>query len=185
MMIRIIKKHELQSSRWIGGTTTELFIFPKSASYKQMDFDFRMSTATIEVDNSIFSSLKGVQRTLMVLAGTLELIHKNQHAIILKPFQQDTFMGDWETISRGQAVDFNLMVRDPELSGNVQGISIEQNGSITLDAEKHGFIYFCEGDAVLNEKTKLSIGDSVYFDSLTPITILAKSNVKIVHVSVL
>ena len=183
-MIRIIKKHELQSSPWTGGTTTELFIFPKSASYKQMDFDFRMSTATIEVDHSIFTSLKGVQRTLMVLAGTLELIHKNQNAIVLNPFQKDTFMGDWETMSRGRAVDFNLMVRDPELSGNVQEISIEQNSLITLDAEKHGFIYFCEGDAVLNEETKLSVGDSVYFDSLTPITVLAQSSVKIVYASV-
>ncbi len=183
-MIRIVKKSELQTSRWTGGTTTELLIFPKSATYKKMDFDFRISTATIEVDKSTFTSLKGVQRTLMVLEGTLELIHKNQHAIKLKPFQKDTFMGDWETISRGKAVDFNLMVREPELSGNVQGLSIKQNGLASLDAEKHGFIYCCEGDAVLNEKTKLSVGDSVYFDSLNPITILAKSNLKLVHVSI-
>lgn len=183
-MIRIVKKSELQTSHWTGGTTTELLIFPKSATYKKMDFDFRISTATIEVNKSTFTSLKGVQRTLMVLEGTLELIHKNQHAINLKPFQKDTFMGDWETISRGKAVDFNLMVREPELSGNVQGLSIEQNGFATLDAEKHGFIYFCEGDAVLNEKTKLSVGDSVYFDSLNPITIFAKSNIKLVHVSI-
>jgi environmental stress-induced protein Ves len=183
MMIRIIKKHEFQSSHWTGGTTTELFIFPKSASYKKMDFDFRISTATIEVDKSTFTSLKGVQRTLMVLEGSLELIHKNHHAIILKPFQKDSFMGDWETISRGQAVDFNLMLRDSKLSGNVEAISIKQNSSITLNTEQHGFIYFYKGDAVLNEETVLTCGDAVYFDNVGPITLLAKSKIKLIHVS--
>jgi environmental stress-induced protein Ves len=119
-MIHIIRKSELQTNLWAGGTTTELFIFPRPATYKKMDFDFRISTATIEVDKSIFTSLKGVQRTLMVLEGTLELLHKNHYAITLEPFQKDSFRGDWETISRGRAVDFNLMVRDSKLSGHVK-----------------------------------------------------------------
>jgi environmental stress-induced protein Ves len=183
MMIRIIKKHELQISRWTGGTTTELFIFPSTASYKKIDFDFRISTATIEVDKSTFTSLKGVQRTLMVLEGSLELHHENHHAIILKPFQKDSFMGDWQTISRGQAVDFNLMLRDSKLSEHVEAISIKQNNSITLNPERHGFIYFYKGDAVLNEETLLTCGDAVYFDNVCPITLHAKSKIQIIHVS--
>lgn len=184
MVIDIIKKSELQTSRWTGGTTTELFIFPKSATYKKLDFDFRISSATIEVDASTFTSLKGVQRTLMVLAGSLELMHKNRHTTVLEPFQQDAFMGDWETISRGRAVDFNVMVRDPKLSGNVQALSIECTSSITFDADQHGFIYLYKGNALLNEKIELSCGDAVYFDNFDPVTVFAESNVQIVHVSI-
>jgi hypothetical protein len=66
----------------------------------------------------------------------------------------------------------------------LKAISIKQNSSITLDAEKHGFVYFYKGDAVLNEKTELPCGNAVYFDSCNPITILAKSQLKIVHISI-
>lgn len=182
-MIRIIKKDEIQSSHWTGGTTTELFIFPNSASYNKMDFDFRISTATIEADESTFTSLKDVRRTLMVLEGSLELIHNNQAGIVLKPFQQDSFMGDWQTISRGLAVDFNLMLRDSTLSEQVEAISVKQNASITFAPEKHGFIYLYKGNAVLNKEVYLTSGHSVYFDEFDPITLLSKSKLKIIYVT--
>ena len=183
-MIRIIKKSELQTSYWAGGTTTELFIYPEFAIYKKMDFDFRISTATIEIDTSIFSTLKDVQRTLMVLDGTLELTHKDHHTAILKPFEIDSFGGEWQTTSRGKAVDFNLMLRDSNLSGRVKAITIRRKSSNTFDTGKHGIIYFYKGDVAYNNGTELSVGDTVYFNSDDSVTILAKSTVKIVFVTI-
>lgn len=180
--MQIIPFEELKTTEWSGGTTTELFIFPKSASYKKMDFDFRISTATIEIMKSTFTSLPGVKRTLMVLNGTLELDHKGQHSTILEAFEKDNFLGDWETTSGGIAEDFNLMIRNPELNGFVRHIQLSKKKSLTLQTNKHGFIFIYKGTLALNEEFQLTNGDSIYFDNTESITLTGISNALLIYV---
>lgn len=40
---------EFNISRWSGGTTTELFIWPYGASYAERRFSIRISTATVDI----------------------------------------------------------------------------------------------------------------------------------------
>jgi len=180
--MEIIPFEELKTAEWSGGTTTELFIYPKSASYKKMDFDFRISTATIEVKTSKFTSLPGVKRTLMVLNGTLELEHKGQHSTILEAFERDTFSGDWETISGGMAEDFNLMIRNPELNGFVRHIQLSKKKNLTLQTEKHGFIYIYKGTLGLNDELQLTSGDSIYFNEKEEVALVGISNALLIYV---
>jgi len=105
----IIKNKDTKTTQWSGGKTTELFIYPPKSNFKNLDFDFRLSNATIEVDESDFTSLPNINRTLLLLDGELELIHKDHHSKKLEIFDTDNFNGSWETKSIGKAVDFNFM----------------------------------------------------------------------------
>ncbi|MBI3134967.1 MAG: HutD family protein [Bacteroidetes bacterium] len=180
--MELIPFEELKTAEWSGGTTTELFIFPKSANYKKMDFDFRISTATIEIQTSRFTALPGVKRTLMVLNGTLELEHKGQYSTILEAFEKDSFLGDWETTSGGMAEDFNLMIRNPDLNGFVRHIQLSKKKSLTLQTEKHGFIYIYKGTLALNDSYQLTSGDSIYFNDKEEVTLQGISNALLIYV---
>ncbi|MGQ1910914.1 HutD family protein [Marinifilum sp. RC60d5] len=97
---------------WAGGTSTQLFIFPENADYKLLNFDFRISTAKVEIEKSEFTPLPGVSRHLMILDGEIEVEHKEHYQKHLKQFDTDTFEGNWHTSSVGKCTDFNLMTRN-------------------------------------------------------------------------
>lgn len=182
-MISLITTDKIKPTNWSGGLTSELFIFPLNSNYKELNFEFRLSTATIEVDTSIFTKLPNVKRTLMVLDGTLELHHKDEHSTILNQFEKDQFMGDWETISYGQVVDFNLMINHPELNGNMSQLIIGKKKSLDLSCEKHAFIYVYKGSIQINEQ-ELQSNEGVYFDSSEQISIFANTNTTLIYVSI-
>lgn len=106
------KGAELSSTKWAGGETNELIIYPFDASYADRNFIFRISTAKVKVPNSTFTSLSGFQRSLMVLNGHLILNHEGHHSAELHPFDVNVFRGEWKTTSQGIATDFNVMTSD-------------------------------------------------------------------------
>ena len=108
----IIKKQNTKTTDWFGGKTTELYIYPENSEYKNLDFDFRLSTASITIESSDFTALPTVKRILILLEGSLELTHENHHSKVLKPYESDQFLGDWKTSSIGKAIDFNIMTRN-------------------------------------------------------------------------
>ena len=65
----ILKAADQTSSIWSGGTTTQLAIFPFDAKYEDRNFIFRISTAKVHHEHTVFSSLKGFSRSLMILEG--------------------------------------------------------------------------------------------------------------------
>lgn len=111
MIYRIIRKEELTTAAWSGGTTTQLAIWPPDGSYADRDFTWRVSTARVDAAESEFTGLPGVSRVLMVLNGTLVLEHEGQPAVRIGRFGQDSFDGGVATYSRGRVTDFNLMTR--------------------------------------------------------------------------
>ena len=47
----ILKKAEdFVTSKWSGGSTTELYIYPPQAVYREGNFKCRISSATVEVE---------------------------------------------------------------------------------------------------------------------------------------
>lgn len=104
-----ITHRSMTSVAWSGGTTTELAIYPEGATYADRTFAWRLSTATIEQDNSTFTSLSGISRVLMMVEGTIVLHHAGRDAVELHPFDVDVFSGDWLTTSEGRGKDVNLM----------------------------------------------------------------------------
>lgn len=149
--MKIISSKEQKIIHWSGGTSTELYIFPEESEFSERNFDFRISTATIEVENSEFTSLSGYLRKIMVLEGTLDLNHENHHSRSLKPFEQDAFSGDWKTTSVGKATDFNVIFR-PELHPEMEVVRCEASNSIEFNSNQRTYVYLVEGTLRFNEK---------------------------------
>lgn len=123
--VSIRKAAEIVPAKWSGGETRQLAIWPQGADYASRRFDWRISTATVDVGESIFTPLPGVHRILMILEGEIELIHEGIRRRRMRPFVDvDEFEGDWVTKSIGRCVDFNLMMK----KGFHGGLSVLERG---------------------------------------------------------
>lgn len=59
--IKVITKEQQKTSTWSGGTTTQLAIYPEDADYGKRNFTWRLSSATVEAEESVFTSLPGIK----------------------------------------------------------------------------------------------------------------------------
>jgi environmental stress-induced protein Ves len=111
-MFKIHHFQDAVTSTWSGGKTTELFIYPENSLFSERNFDFRISSATIDVENSDFTSLPAHNRLLAILEGKLEIIHEGKYSKVLQQFEIDEFHGSWKTSSIGKVRDFNVIYSD-------------------------------------------------------------------------
>jgi uncharacterized protein len=155
MIIEHIKASDLNTNKWSGGTTTQLAIYPKEANYKELNFQFRISTARVEVAESTFTKLPGISRKLMILDGEMKIEHKDHYTKLLKKFEQDEFSGDWDTKSYGKATDFNLMTTG-NVKGEIEVIILNKNKEFlfTVDSDFFG-IYVYSGKVKVSFKNKI------------------------------
>lgn len=128
---------------WASGTSTELFVFPAHGNFQTRDFDFRISTATVEAEETNFSDFSGLTRILMVLKGKLTLIHENRYTKELETFDQDRFDGAWKTRSKGKVQDFNVMFNE-NYDAEVNHYYLPENDKliINLDSKLHFYFIF-------------------------------------------
>ncbi|MBS1775944.1 MAG: HutD family protein [Bacteroidetes bacterium] len=147
---------------WASGTSTEIFIFPREASFAERNFLFRISTATVEADESTFTHFAGITRHLMVLKGEMELNHESQYSKHLKAFDQDTFSGEWKTSSRGRVTDFNLMLQSGKEGCLAhQFVSKGETLSIHGNSDYH-FVFLAEGAAIYHADKKVDKSDLLW-----------------------
>jgi environmental stress-induced protein Ves len=164
MNIDIYKAEDFKTTKWSGGTTTELFIYPSTSNYESRNFDFRISSATVEIEKSDFTILHGVSRQLMVLKGSIKLFHKNRHEMQLNKREIDCFDGSWETSAIGTCVDFNLMTKG-NTEGKISSVYVSSAISLNfpLDATCEFIIFYAyEGNMQCHfgsEKRNLNQGE--------------------------
>ncbi|MBR3756022.1 MAG: HutD family protein [Firmicutes bacterium] len=109
MSIKIYKSEDFTPSKWTGGTTTQLAIFPEDADYVKRNFIWRLSTATCDLEETTFTKLPDYDRVLMVLKGDVVLAHQDVRVARLGELEQDRFDGGYHTKSFGKITDYNLM----------------------------------------------------------------------------
>lgn len=113
MKISHLSAADFRTSTWSGGTTTELYLYPENGSYAARDFRFRISSATVDLEESDFTVLPGVERYITPLAGSFVLTHPGASPAMLPPLAAPyRFWGDVPTHCVGGATDFNLMLKD-------------------------------------------------------------------------
>ena len=152
MTIHHLKPDPSSKIAWSKGTSTELFIYPQGSNFQSRDFLFRISLATVEAEESEFTPLPGIQRSLMLLKGKHTLIHKDHHSKTLFPFDQDAFSGDWQTTSQGKATNFNLMCRQGA-QGQLEHIKGLPNEEMVFDLETDFcLLYLHKGQANYNRE---------------------------------
>lgn len=132
MKLTIRKASDLKAARWAGGTTTQLAIYPENSEYTKFNFQFRISRATVEVEESTFTFMPGVKRHLMILDGALHIDHKGRYRKQLDKFGYDIFDGEWPTTAKGKVSDFNLMTRG-KAGGKLQALVLNDRKESTLD----------------------------------------------------
>ncbi len=165
-----IGKDQYKTTKWSGGNTTELFIYPADSSYQAQDFSIRISTASIESSPSVFTQLPRTQRKLMVLQGALFITHPGRYHTLLLPYDTDAFEGNWNTESKGTGEDYNVMTRG-NLSSNLGAVELAagHQHSVCIQAHSlltHFFVYkghvlFSTGDAQIEigEGTSFAVAD--------------------------
>ena len=158
MKISILKSDTFKTTKWSGGTTTELYIHPEQAAYQNRDFDFRLSKAIVTDQESVFTPLPKTHRKLMVLEGSITLTHENQPSKQLSEFDVDTFDGDRKTSCAGSCTDFNLMMMG-NTSGNLEGFQIQKNQAIERDVPTGLEFVF---DYNFGGKTNITVADEAH-----------------------
>lgn len=113
MKEKIIRKEEFLTTKWSGGETTQLFIYPEGADFSKRDFLFRVSSATFTSTESQFSNFYGYQRYILPLEGSLKVYHKGLYNRDLNKYDVEYFDGGWSTFSENtlDCRDYNYIVK--------------------------------------------------------------------------
>jgi environmental stress-induced protein Ves len=161
MNIQLFTPEKRKTINWASGTSTEIFIYPPDSNFAERNFIFRISTATVEAEESDFTFFEGITRHLMILKGEMELIHEGRYNKHLKVFDQDTFSGEWKTRSKGKVTDFNLMLKGGA-KGSLTHHKIE-SGNVAAFEAKSGFhfLYLVSGTMLLEDGLTLNAGDLI------------------------
>ena len=150
----MIKKIEnFTQSRWSGGVTTQLYIYPENSSYSDRNFKFRISKATSEIEESQFTYLPNIKRYLSILEGRLELDFGEGNRKILNPYEICYFDGGLPIKAKGIVKDFNLMLKD--CNGELLFYELKEKVSFKLETQKMSGIFCISGEvSISNLKIK-------------------------------
>lgn len=109
----VLEPKSFVMSDWSGGKTKELYLFPPTSRYLNRDFEFRLSTASVSLEETTFSDLSGYHRIIMTLDHPMTLINHTSHKTVdLHPFQAYYFEGSDRIRSIGKCTDFNFIFND-------------------------------------------------------------------------
>ena len=137
IIVRTEKDYKV--SKWSGGDTTELYLYPENGDYRSGNFQLRISSATVEADRSEFTSLPGVDRYLMIFQGHLDMIHGEKEKVSLEP-------------------DFNLMLKNGA-RGRMEALCLEagQEWKVTPEKDENFLAVYVSEGAVLIEDIVLGV----------------------------
>lgn len=144
MEFKLNKPEDYITTQWSGGNTTQLGIFPEGEVYADRNFIWRLSSATVDVEESDFTSLPDYNRILAVLNGEVVLAYEGIRTVKLKRLEYDYFDGAYNTKSYGKITDYNLMTRKG-YNGKLEVLELaNENQTLELaPALSRGF--FCTG----------------------------------------
>lgn len=121
----LLTRDQYKTTRWSGGTTTQLAIAPEGADYADRTFLWRLSSAKVELDHSDFTPLPDYNRLISILGGELAMKIGDGARTALSPFAVCSFDGGVPVESWGRCTDFNLMVRKDRCQGMAQSLVLE------------------------------------------------------------
>lgn len=134
-----VLKNDFITTRWSGGTTSQIFIDPIDADVAKKDFDFRISSATCELESSIFTPYGDFNRFITPIDGSLKLT-VNGEDVFLKPYDIYFFDGSDDVVSEGKVRDYNLIVRKGH-NGSMYAKYLE-NDRLVIDSNYKNIVIF-------------------------------------------
>ena len=188
--MRRLTKENYICSQWSGGTTTQLYLAPEGASYGDRDFLWRVSSATVELEESDFTALPDYDRWIATLEGSITLTHGDGQRVCLAPYEVYAFDGGAHTHSRGRCTDFNLMVRKGKGRGALRALRVSGEDGTTIEAALSGadgvlVLYCARGRCRLTEGGEsilLEAGDSVLAEAGAVLTARGQAELMVAEV---
>lgn len=154
MVMHHISPDQYIVSRWSGGITRQIAIAPSGAAYGERSFLWRVSSATVDLDTSVFTPLPDYRRWITTLDGSVTLTHDGGAPIRLTPFDIHQFDGGSRTCSQGRCTDFNLMLRKGSCCGSLRAVRFSAAGRQTVCAPEFSvstvLVYCCAGGGELS-----------------------------------
>ena len=142
-LVYYLPEDEIHTSRWSGGSTTEFLIYPGGAVYAKRDFLWRISSATVEAEESDFTALPDYDRFITPLEGGMRLSIDGAEGIDLKPLDILAFDGALATHSEGICKDFNLMLRKGKARGGMEAFKLSEDWqSLLLPAQARHILFY-------------------------------------------
>lgn len=148
--MEIIKS--FKTTDWSGGKTTEMFIYPTNSNYTDRSFDFRISSATVEVEESDFTDLTGFHRLLTIIDGQLELTVNDEYAFVLEKYVPFWFSGSDKVKSRGIVRDFNVIFSN-KYEVQLRLIKEDEFRKTQLNQGDFLFYFLVKGQVKMNEQS--------------------------------
>ena len=194
--MKIIRKSDVETSVWSGGTTTELAIWPKGAVYADGDFKWRLSSAEVNDEKSTFTPLPDYMRFITIRKGTLRLKHDDGAWYEISEGDVSEFDGGSATESEGRVTDFNLMLRKGVAEGTLDVEFTEAGETLELEpAEADGFtaIFLSRGKTLQiavgeEEAAELEEGDLLLIgegEAASDLTAFAESDSCIIRADII
>ncbi len=159
-----VNREDFVTTKWAGGETTQLAIYPDDAVFSDKDFLWRISSATFTSTESTFSDFTGYQRYILPLDGELSLRHKGLYSRSLKKYDIEYFDGSWTTFSKNTSDcrDYNFIVK----SGCLSKMQILNKGEEHLLKESEIVTFFSVNEFTLewenHDKKREVEGFSLY-----------------------
>lgn len=145
MEIVKLTEQNYSTTNWSGGTTTQLIIYPSTATVANQDFTYRISTAVVNGD-STFTKYNNYTRFITTLDNEITL----NNDTILTPLNVHKFSGEETTTSIGSCTDFNLIC-SKELSSNMV---VEKESYSKVYSGYNHYIFYSSNDACLMIENK-------------------------------
>jgi environmental stress-induced protein Ves len=165
MKVRILRAADYPVSRWAGGTTAQIYLYPEDGDYSRRNFIFRLSSAVIQCPQSDFTPLPGVQRHIMMLEGAARLVYQGRGETTLTPYEAETFDGGWQTTSFGCGTDFNLMLRQGAAGGLwAQALAPGERFALKCEAGCFALAFAAQGEALSAGGQALGPRDSLLLE---------------------
>lgn len=163
----LLSKNNALLSKWSGGTTAQLMIFPKSSEYKNRDFDYRISVATIDDETSTFTSLPAYHRYMIALSDKIHIIDNGEN-VILNKCELYEFEGYNNVQSFGKAVDLGIMCRRGICHADIRILAYEMGEIISENADYAycavGFIEENDGQIVVKSGKAVVVFIDIVYD---------------------
>lgn len=142
---KFISADDMTVSDWSGGKTIQIAIFPENAVYAERNFLWRVSTATVDAEESDFTLLPDYDRIIASLKGSMLLSHKNGESIRIMPCGTVyNFDGGIDTHCIGKASDLNLMMRKGRVSGNIEFLKENEEKTLSLKENETALVYYID-----------------------------------------
>ncbi|AMS43071.1 HutD-family protein [Aminobacter sp. Y103A] len=186
MAARIIRHADCRPMPWKngGGVTTEILAWPSAAGLDA--FDWRISMAQV-AGGGPFSVFAGIDRTLTVLSGTMQLAAGDAAPVALSPQSQPyAFPGDVGTeavLIDGPVLDFNVMTRRDRVSHAVERLEFSDPGEIAL-GQGISLVFVASGAARIGSEAVAAFDTLYSDDGPASLTVAPNGPVSLLKVSI-